>query len=63
MSRDFERRLQRLEARQAPSMPLHALTITATDAEHAAHQIAEAIASGRHRPGWPVMILTIGAHP
>ena len=63
MSRDLERRLRRLEERQAPTMPMRALTITATDAEDAARQIAEATASGRHRPGWPVMILTIGAHP
>ena len=63
MSRDFERRLRRAEERCAPSMPMQALTVTATNAEDATRQIAEATASGRHRPGWPVMILTIGTHP
>lgn len=70
MLRDLERRLQRLEAKHAPSLPLCAVVITARDAEDAARQVAEAVAAGRHRPGWPAIIitspvgsLTEGSHP
>ncbi|TXM66986.1 hypothetical protein FV226_22715 [Methylobacterium sp. WL12] len=65
----MERRLLRLEAKHAPSTPLQAVVIMARDAEDAALQLAEAVAAGRHRHGWPVIVLTgqpatlHGAHP
>ena len=58
MLRDMERRLQRLEAKHAPSTPMQAVVIMARDAEDGARQLAEAVAAGRHRSGWPALIFT-----
>ena len=58
MLRDMERRLQRLEAKHAPSTPMQAVVIMARDAEDGTWQLAEAVAAGRHRPGWPALIFT-----
>ena len=58
MLRDYERRLRRLEVIHAPSTPMQAVVIMAHDAEDGARQLAEAVAAGRHRPGWPALIFT-----
>lgn len=58
MHNSLEIRLRRLEATEAPSLPMVALVVMARDDEDAQAQIAEAIVAGRHRPGWPAIILT-----
>lgn len=58
MLRDYERRLRRLEVKHAPSTPMQAVVIMARDAEDATRQLAEAVAAGRHRAGWPALIIT-----
>lgn len=54
----LETRLRRLEARHRPALPQAATCILASSAATAAGQLAERIAAGTHREGWPLLVIT-----
>lgn len=57
MVTNLEQRLRRLEKVGASALPSTALIITAPSQADADRQMDEAIADGRHKPGWPAMIV------
>lgn len=59
MFSSLEQRLRRLEKASVPSQPMQAVVITAPNRLDAERQFAEAVADGRHRPGWPAIIVVI----
>ncbi|KQQ44616.1 hypothetical protein ASF58_20815 [Methylobacterium sp. Leaf125] len=54
----LETRLRRLEAWYRPALPQVATCIMASSHESAADQIAQQIATGAHREGWPLLVIT-----
>lgn len=59
MFSSLEQRLRRLEKAHAHSQPMQAVVITAPNRPDAERQFAEAVADGRHRPGWPAIIVVV----